>query len=361
VDVQHKKRGRPRLRDEEQGRGVTFGGENSLAHLYPAQSDLSMVQGSDPRAQTRNLSYREIRSQPESLYGVSQPQFINPSNPNHPSYQDALPSNHSIPQTSPIALLTLDFVVLRSNYAFSEALSLGYNFQNRPLRDLLITSDRDKLQRLQYSLRTELQDSAHLPPIRPTIPGGVFDVLSSTSGFQQRSEYWTFQLPNGQSRGFPVSVSLARTTTYFLVLTLVAHTKPTLTTILPISHSGWNPPVTSLSSFSRQKAIPYQSGAQLPSSGPDLAPYRRLSSSSQTGSGYSPTNGSVSTHTARSSLQSPEMARASLKLPPIRTSGIAESPRRDADHSKGGSVKGSPQSAKRMKRRRVEIGEICGK
>ncbi|MCJ1391530.1 hypothetical protein MMC18_004394 [Xylographa bjoerkii] len=361
VDVQHKKRGRPRLRDEEQGRGVTFGGETSLAHLYPAQSEMPMVQGSDPRTQPRNLSYREIRSQPESLYGGPQLQFINPSNPEHPSYLDALPSNHSIPQTSPLALLTLDFVVLRSNYSFSEALSLGYNFQGRPLQELLISSDRDKLQRLQNSFRAELQDSTHLPPVRATVPGGVFDVLSTTSGFQQRSEYWTFHLPDGQSRGFPITVSLARTATYFLVLTLVAHAKPAVANILSISHPGWTPPVTSLSSLSMQKAIPYHSGAQLPSSGPDLASYRRQSTSSQTGSGYSPSNGSVSAHKARSSLQSPEMARASLKLPPIRTSGIPESPRRDVDRSKGGSLKGSPQSAKRMKRRRVEIGEICGK
>ncbi|MCJ1416114.1 hypothetical protein MMC32_002449 [Xylographa parallela] len=320
------------------------------------------MQGLDPSAQPRNLTYREIRSQPESLYGASQPpQFINPSNPGHPSYQDALPSSHSIPQTSPVALLTLDFVVVRSNYAFSEALSLGYNFQGRPLRDLLIASDRDKLQRLQNSFRAELHDSAHLPPVRSTVPGGVFDILSSTSGFQQRPEYWTFRLPDGQSRGFPVSVSLARTTTYFLVLTLVAHAKPAITSILPISHSGWNPPVTSLSSLTLQQPNQYQSSVQLPSHAPEITSYRRQSVSSQTGSGYSPPSGSVSVRTARSSMQSPELARASLKLPPIRTSGIAESPRSEADHGKGGSAKGSPQSAKRMKRRRVEIGEICGK
>ncbi|MCJ1292265.1 hypothetical protein MMC34_003815 [Xylographa carneopallida] len=359
VDVQHKKRGRPRLRDEEQGRGVHYGSENTLAHLHPAQSETPILQGSDPAAQPRNLTYREIRSQPESFYGNSQPpQFVNPSNPGHPSYQDALPPNHSIPQTSPVALLTLDFVVLRSNYAFSDALSLGYNFQGRSLRELLIASDRDKLQRLQNSFRAELHDSAHLPPVRPPIPGGVFDILSSTSGFQQRPEYWTFHLPDGQSRGFPISVSLARTTTYFLVLTLVAHAKPAFATMLPISHGGWNPPVTSLSSLSLQPSMPYPPGAQLPPNGPEITAYRRQSVSSQTGSGYSPPSSSVSGRTARSSMQSPDLARASLKLPPIRTSGIAECPRRDA---KTGSAKGSPQSAKRMKRRRVEIGEICGK
>ena len=224
-----------------------------------------------------------------------------------------------------------------------------------------MSSDRDKLQRLHNSLRAELQDSAHLPPVYCTIPGGIFDVLSSTSGFQQRPEYWTFHLPNGQSRGFPISVSLARTTTYFLVLTLVAHAKPALTTISPISHAGWNPPITTLSSLSLHNAIPYQSSSQLPSHGPGIASYRRQSTPSQAGSAYSPSNGSVSTNTARSSLQSPEMARASLKLPPIRTNCVAENPRTDVDRSKPGSGKGSPQSGKRMKRRRVEIGEICGK
>ncbi|MCJ1472437.1 hypothetical protein MMC13_001085 [Lambiella insularis] len=366
VDVQHKKRGRPRLRDEEQGHGVTYGGESSHAHLYPAQPEVFDLQGSNSRAHTRTMSYREIRSRPGSVYGgASQTAFVDPSNPGYTSYQDALPSSYNIPETNPTALLTLEFVVLRSNYAFEEALSLGSTLQGRPLSDLLVASDRDKLQRLQNSLRAELQSKVHIPPIRSTAPGVALDIFSVTAGFQQRPEYWTFCLRNGQSHGFPISVSLAKTTTYFVILTLVATAKPSMSAISPTSHPSTYSALSSLGSVPLQTASQYQAGPPVSSHGPGLSSCRRQSSSSQSTMGYSPPTSSIIASTPRTSLHGTEATRDNLRhlqLPPIRTTGIGEGgSRRDIDRGRGSSAKESPQSAKRMKRRRVEIGEICGK
>lgn len=366
MDVQHKKRGRPRLRDEEQSRGITYAGDSSHPNLYPAQPEITDLQGSNLRAQPKTLSYRAIRSQPESMYGGGpQSAFIDPSSPSYTTYQDALPSNYSIPETSSTALLTLDFVVLRTNYSFGEALNLGSSIQGRHLGDLLVSSDRDKLLRLQNSLQAELQSKVHIPPIRSPVPGAPFDVFSATAGFQQRHEYWTFRLRNDQSRGFPISVSLARTATCFVILTLVATAKSAMPTMSPTSHPSSYSTLSSLGSLSLQTAPVYPAAPPLSSHGPGLSSYRPQSSSSQSGISYSPPTRSIAATTPRTSLHSTDAGRENprhLQLPPIRTAGLDEGgSRRGIDRGKGSSAKGSPQSAKRTKRRRVEIGEICGK
>ena len=368
MDVQHKKRGRPRLRDEETGRGVTYGGESSQPHLYQGQPQILGLQGSDQRAQPRTLSYREIRSHPETSYGNSHALYSQPSNNGYGSTHDPLPSNQSIPETNPIAILNMEFVVLRSNCSFSEALSLRSSVEGRSIKDLLISSDREKLQRLQNSLSGELQEKAHLPSLRSSIPGPSFDVLSATAGFQLRPEYWTFRLPNDQSRGFPVSISLARTSTYFLVLTLVAGSKPTPLTLQSTTR-GWAPPLPSPVSVQsmRSPSLDHHPMAQM-TLGYQAAPvghqqaiqpittYRRSPPQPQDVK-TSPSTGSAGT--ARSSLHGSDVPRDNLRhlqLPPIRTSGI--SGRSTDKASMGSSVKGSPQSAKRKKRRRVDLGEI---
>lgn len=370
MDVQHKKRGRPRLRDDETGRGVTYGGESSHPHLYQGQPQILGLQGSDQRAQPRTLSYREIRSHPETSYGNSRATYSQPSTNVYSSTHDPLPSNQSIPETNPIAILTMDFVVLRSNYSFSEALSLRSNVEGRSIKDLLITSDREKLQRLQNSLSGELQEKAHLPSIGSSIPGPTFDILSATAGFQQRPEYWTFRLPNDQSRGFPVSISLARTSTYFLVLSLVASSKPPPLTLQSTTR-GWAPPLPSPVSVQsmRSPGLDHHPMSQM-ALGYQTAPtahqqviqpittYRR-SPPQPLGSNTSPSTGSAGT--ARSSLHGSDVPRDNLRhlqLPPIRTSGISGSSRSGDKGGTASSAKGSPQSAKRKKRRRVDLGEI---
>jgi len=373
VDVQHKKRGRPRLRDEETGRGVTYGGESSDPHLYTGQSQLLGLQSSDQRPQPRTLSYREIRSHPETSYGNSRASFSQASSNGYASTHDPLPSNQTIPENNPTAILTMEFVVLASNYSFSEALSLRSSVEGRSIKDLLIPSDREKLQRLQNSLSGELQEKAHLPSIRSSIPGPTFDILSATAGFQQRPEYWTFRLPNDQSRGFPVSISLAKTSTYFLVLTLVAGSRPP-PLALHATTRGWAPPLPSPVSVQSMRspgldhhhishmALGYQTAP--PNLQQVIQPtttYRRSPPQPQDNK-TSPSTGSAGT--ARSSLPGSDVPRDNLRhlqLPPIRTSGISGSSRsgdKGRGDGMGSSAKGSPQSAKRKKRRRVDLGEI---
>jgi hypothetical protein len=263
-----------------------------------------------------------------------------------------------------MVLLSLNFTVLRCNYSFTEALCLRSRGECS-IKDLLIVSDREKVQRLQNSINREVQEKSHLPPIRSSISGSTFDLLSATAGFEQRHEYWTFRLPNEQSRGFPVSISLARTDAHFLVLTLVSGAKPPIS--LPstsTSQSSWPAPLPSpihTAGF-RSPSVEHLSSSQLPLSYQPASanrttispPAYRRSPPQKSDTGTNASIGSVST--VRSSLHGSDRFR-DLQLPPIRTSGIGGISKSGGD-GKGGSNKGSPQSAKRKKRQRVDIGEM---
>ena len=81
-------------------------------------------------------------------------------------------------------------------------------------------------------MRSELRDAAHstqhmrggqsshasMPAIEH------LDIAHATAGFRTRSEYWTFRLPREQTRGYPISISLAKDGAHFVVLTLVQST-----------------------------------------------------------------------------------------------------------------------------------------
>ena len=398
--MQHKKRGRPRLRDEENGRGAHFGSEYPHTHLYPAQPDVLSLSTSSQRGHQPNGSYRELRSQPAALYADpsnGRPVISRTSDPTCTRSLDAFPSVHIVPDSTPTALLTLDFVIARSNYAFSDALCLRTNAEGRSLRDLIIPSERDKIQRLQNSLRAELQDTAQLPPsFRNPLSQSSFsnadrDLLGATTGFQPRSEYWTFRLPNEQSRGFPVTVCLAKTTVYFIVLTLVSsnNSLPSLPA-QSTSQGGWPQSLpspasahsnhspswerqvdrNSFSGYNQMKLsyhpAPTSTAAQhmmQPLHGNHVTQYQQRSPPQSHDSGPSLSN---SNGTTRSSAHGPDMPRDSLRhlqLPPIRTTGLTETVRSitsktSSSNGRHSSAKDSPQSAKKKKRRRVDIGEM---
>ena len=132
-------------------------------------------------------------------------------------------------QYTPTALLTTDFVVAHHNRAFSETLSLPFSVRGQTLLDLVVPSEKERIRRLQASMRAELRDTAFSSAYmngnhssHGSIPAiESLDIAHATAGFQTRSEYWTFRLPCEQSRGFPISISLGKNGPPFVILTLV--------------------------------------------------------------------------------------------------------------------------------------------
>lgn len=368
------------------------------------------LQGSSQRGHHRTLSYRELRSQPDNPYGEAMDERSSLNRGFNSGFPGMMASPEGLaprglrairylPEINPTALLSLDFVICRSNHAFSDALALRTNAEGKLLNDLVIPSEKEKIQRLQNNLGAEMHESTQAPYHRTSINEYVSsnnpeeqDIFDSTAGFEPRSEYWTFRLPNGQSRGYPISISLAKTDTYFVVLTLVSSTKPM--PILPASQGAWIHPASITTSLhgghpvypdrlverprSREvnamghpyqgqapKSVPegYPNGSRgmEPSYGQDLRQYRQQSPSQTYDSGSA---GSAETNrTSPHGYEVPEESLRHLQLPPIRTgsrrdSGRLESSKTSASSWKESPGKVDPLSGKRKKRRRVDIGEM---
>ena len=229
--MQHKKRGRPRLREEDSLREVAFGTSYPHGELYSTTNGVL----SEPQAGRRkSKTYRELRSQPEVLYSDQRPTTSDPAytqqsylNGNG-MYPISPPTSAVLNEHIPTALLTPDFRIAQHNRAFSNALSLSFTARAQTLLDLVVPAEREKIQRLQQLMRAELRDVVHsrsgqsshtaMPAIEH------LDIGHATAGFRTRSEYWTFRLPREQTRGFPISISLAKDGAHFVVLTLVQST-----------------------------------------------------------------------------------------------------------------------------------------
>lgn len=129
---------------------------------------------------------------------------------------------------TPTALLTLDFVVAQHDRAFSNALSLTSTPRGQSLLDLVVPAEREKVltlrSLLRYELREVLGSSLAADPQNlfvETLAVENLDLENATAGFPTRSEHWKFRLPREKDICFSILISLARHSTYFVVLTLV--------------------------------------------------------------------------------------------------------------------------------------------
>ena len=415
VDVQHKKRGRPRLREEDNVREMAFGTEYPHSEFYSGQAGGLSDHHSDRR---RSKTYRELRSQPETPLFDQAPRTSDPTFSQHQymqgptTYPVSPPTNHFVNLDIPTVLLTPDFVVAQHNRAFSNALSLSFTARAQTLLDLVVPAEREKIQRLQSMMRTELREAAHSSLMRggqsshgsmPSIEH--LDIARATAGFRTRSEYWTFRLPREQSRGFPISISLAKEGALFVVLTLVQSTS-TIHAVQspPLQQLVHSPPILQSSVRSYQSpsqqilphhshqrghhrnspsdvAIPYILSSPTPSldeqmlqlqPSHSLAQYKHSSpprpvvySTARTNSGSSGSS-DIPRSSPGQALRQDSLRH--LQLPPIRTaptsdpSGGKDAMRRrkgsESTPSPGRSSPQSAHSAKRKKRRRVDIGEM---
>lgn len=403
VDVQHKKRGRPRLREEDNLREAAFGREYVHAEDYATRNGVITV---PQPGRPRSKSYRELRSQPEAPYD-QRPKTSDPGfGVGHHVHGHATTVGPVfLSGNTPTVLLTSDLLVTQHNHAFAQALQLPFNARGHSLTDLVVQSEREKIFRLQSVLRAELLDAARLPPMHgrydPQAPVPAIenlDIERATAGFQTRSEYWTFRLPREQSRGFPISISLAQAGTHFIVLTLIQRPDSSKAILSPnLGNTVHNPQMLSPLSPSsnspildRQSSKTHANGTPLryypnpsytehvPIVSPtyntlNLQPSHRLSVGQY--SQRSPPRSVELPYTGTRQSSSPEQLRnprshhddvndipRHLQLPPIRTSGsgISDSRREDrgSRSGNGSPVKGSPQSGRKKKRRRVGIEEM---
>ncbi|KAI0418498.1 hypothetical protein F5X98DRAFT_111212 [Xylaria grammica] len=245
IDIQHKKRGRPRLRDDREPRFDT----GRFAHppdptlqrplsLYTSPS-VPPVPFEDPLR--RSQSYRVLKSQPGETVA---PRFIERGS--------AIDANVFPPPLSiatqapePVAFLTVgDLEVVKASSTFIDATMstaqsmLGYRSQpilGRKLVDMITPPERDRVVALCKSLQNEqiTKEPHYLPPIygkdeeERVIKSQPFGPESVSRYQLDRQEFFTFVAADGHPRPHPVRVGLAKDDSiYFVVLLLTSASRP---------------------------------------------------------------------------------------------------------------------------------------
>lgn len=236
VDVQHKKRGRPRLRDEREARF------DLPRPPVPPESALRrpLSQYTPGPSQSAQYGLPTLQTQPPLEYQSRDqwvPRYPGPSSPlSAGSYGPGLSPVAQLPETA--AYLNLNLEVLKASEPFISASGV---LRNRwALQEVVAASDIDKVVNLrnQFQVEQRQRDPNYLPPIL-----GRGEHFLQHLGFSAEEVgrfqldyqgYLTFIASDGQPRTYPVRLGLAKEGTfYFIVLVLVISGRPAYPTISP--------------------------------------------------------------------------------------------------------------------------------
>jgi hypothetical protein len=240
-DVEHKKRGRPRIQPER-GQPRAPGGQ--VVPLGPPPQLMGGVPGNrydsfgPPRAD-HSASRRGSLPVVSSAHGtgIDQRQSHGPHSASSDvaSLQSLRPMDSRWTSSPPplLAFLNLELKILVARESFRATLADGDSLQDRALEDMVDPRHREAVRDLQTSLRQERtqRDPSALPPISFGVSRGgpeyqaverltERDVHNITHGSADRTDTWTFLLPNGRPETFRVRLRLGRTHLFFAVLEL---------------------------------------------------------------------------------------------------------------------------------------------
>lgn len=235
VDVQHKKRGRPRLRDDRDAR---YDMSRPPAAQEAARRPLSIYPGYDPPQQPPQ-HFRALR--PNSSEPIA-PRYMERTRDSG-AYGQPL-SIITQPPPEPAAYLTLDLEFARASETFVDA--LGGLMNRRTLDDVVVPGEREKIAGLRNSILQEQKqrEPNYLPPIMGRgdhiLQGLGFSVAEVSRFRLDRQEYLTFVTAEGQPRVYPARLGLQKDGSfYFVVLILAIQPRPAY----PISpHERSGPP-----------------------------------------------------------------------------------------------------------------------
>ncbi|EMC91776.1 hypothetical protein BAUCODRAFT_152155 [Baudoinia panamericana UAMH 10762] len=230
IDVQHKKRGRPRLREE---------GELRVQQPGPVRTAEPVIAGpatsaARPTAETRHRrgeSFRSLRSQAsdESTgYAATTPrQFLSTALPPPFAAQPLAPTPARPAFEIATALLNTDMVIIRANIQFEQILFGGQPVRGRHISDIATPADAESFLTIRNRLRAEREsrEPTFMPPILrpgqdPLVGIPETDADRYTQGLSDRTYIWTYAQPAGRFETFPVRVRQAKASTYFVVVTL---------------------------------------------------------------------------------------------------------------------------------------------
>ncbi|KAG9248129.1 hypothetical protein BJ878DRAFT_476749 [Calycina marina] len=243
VDVQHKKRGRPRLRDDRETRfeGMSQGyppPPNSISRpmsMYGQAETTVPLQGTLQRSQSN--PYRVLKSQVGMSGPLRNAQFIERASIANANVYPSQ-SRDSPPQEQICAYLTMDMQIAKASVGFAEVVG-AQSVMNRKLHDLVGAGNRDKIFRLQTAFENERREKEpnYLPPIVPRFGEEyALDRVIGAVGFgpgelgesgHPKHEMIMFPQPDGRLRTFQVTFALAkRESTYFIAMSVIVPPSP---------------------------------------------------------------------------------------------------------------------------------------
>ncbi|KAM6533587.1 hypothetical protein FALCPG4_006559 [Fusarium falciforme] len=334
VDVQHKKRGRPRLRDDRDTRydPSRFPHPQDAAARRP----LSIYPSGVPVGPGEHMAPRYLERPPNT-------------DPTH--YPAPLPT--AARGGEPVAFLNMKMDFAKTSPAFTEA--VGHPIlHGQNLSDVVAPSDRDKVLSIRSQLIEEQtrKEPNYLPPILARLDHiiqGLGFGAEEIGRFQlDRQEYLVFRGVDGQPRQFPIRLGLAKEgSIYFVVMMLsLRYPLPPSPVSREVAHAYGSQPPTPQAAYSQR--IPPPASVPVPppfdptrsrfndmplvsrpAPGPSTQLPANLSPRIAVGAGAasyaaSPSRteyaGPPSYHVPRSELPPPSGPRpqASFQLPPIR-------------------------------------------
>lgn len=257
----HKKRGRPRLRDDrdftrpEQGRQQP---DQTLGSNLPPSTEAFGYQTSYPASHSHrvaDLPRTTVAQRGNSIPNVGA-SSIGGRTLSVGSYGAVSAAPHGVGpdlayQSLPVAFLNLDLVIQKSNQAFQDLVAFLGSVGGKHLGELLEPRQNESLQRLGNDLRDERdeREPAYMAPITPIGHDPMRSVMESVAdrdvehvshGFTDRPMFLSYRLSNGQYQSLQTQIRLAKTSLYFV--TLVVRTPPSRPLGPPILTQQLAPP-----------------------------------------------------------------------------------------------------------------------
>lgn len=341
MDMQHKKRGRPRLREDAQqqryeGLGNSFRPSQSIAEAS-MRRPLSMYTSSEPPtipsySSDRAGPYRVLKSH-AGPRGPRHLEFASQADPNMYGFQQPRGSQSGPSQEPLIAYLNMELSFVKVTGAFNHSVLPGAPLASRKLLEIVAVGDRDKVYRLQRELEDERRsrEPNYLPPILGHLNEDraisstplVLEAVNQVS--VGRLETITFQAPDGHQIPFDIQIGLAKKeSTYFVTFILMTPPPqppqmvqdfgpaPSSSFLRDSPQYGYHsgPPAYGAPAGTGQHSsytMGYQPGGSSMAShtGQPMPPYGPMSQPQQTH------------HTPRSEMQN--IRTPSVQLPPIRS------------------------------------------
>lgn len=342
IDVQHKKRGRPRLRDDRDAKfdGSRFGSSGDamrrpmpVSTAYGQRSSMGMAHDDNLR---RTQSYRILKSQPAEPIAPRFPERALASDAN------IFPAPLSIPPRAPepAAYLTVDFEFGNASTAFLDSIA-RQSVKGLRLADVVVAGDRERASALHRQIQDERQrkDPTYLPPM---FSRENADRVMQSLGFSSEElsryapewqEHLSFMGHDGQVRQLSFRMGLTKVDSIYLVVLWLtpirAFQYPTpspnpreITYSYPPAQQGYSQPTPVSATFDARHSRPGDGGYGPRQGGPLMA--AGLSPGMQSSYAASPNRPEYSMH---QSYQAPrgELATGGrpsqgpgFQLPPIR-------------------------------------------